>query len=167
MLGGEIVIDNGLTLTVENGFTMAGGTFSTVSHWEPGLATEETVYIRGNMRVLDGTLKLGSAIAEKQFGALQVIGDVYFEAGEFKAKVNGTPTSVERDLWRCTGTFTFIASAKITPTVLYEPITGVAGRFWQVVIATGKFTNTKKPTMSIAWDCAITGDDKILQIFKA
>lgn len=109
----------------------------------------------------------GSATAEKQSGALQVIGDVYFEAGEFKAKVNGTPTSVERDLWRCTGTFTFIASAKITPTVLYEPITGVAGRFWQVVIATGKFTNTKKPTMSIAWDCAITGDDKILQIFKA
>jgi len=129
MLGGEIVIDNGLTLTVENGFTMAGGTFSTVSHWEPGLATEETVYIRGNMRVLDGTLTLGFAIAEKQFGAVQVIGDVYFEAGEFKAKVNGTPTSAERDLWTCAGTFTIKAAAKVSPTVLHEPATGVAGRF--------------------------------------
>ena len=157
-----------MTLTVANGLKITGGTFSTVSiPLPPGFATEETVCIAGDMKVTGGTLTLGSADAQKQFGALQVIGDVAFEAGEFKAKVNGTLTSVERDLWTCTGTFTIKAVAKVSPTVLHGPTGGVAGRFWQVIIATNKFTDATKPTMSAGWDRAIVGDDKKLQVFKA
>ena len=172
MTGGEIVVNNMATVTVEKGFTIAGGTFSTVSVWEPGLATHETVYIEGNMKVTGGTITLGSATATKQFGALQVIGAVVFEGGEFKTKANGSkgdgvPDSVERDLWTCTGKFTMKAAAKVSPSVLHEPSTGVAGRFWEVIVATGKFTDATKPTMSVAWDCAITGTDKKLQFFKA
>ncbi len=168
MEGGEISVDNGVTLTVQKGFEISGGTFSTVSGQLPlGFATEETVYIAGDMKVTGGTLTLGSADGLRQFGALQVIGNVVFEGGEFKTKVNGTPTNVERDLWTCTGKFTIKAAAKVSPTVLHEPSGGVAGRFWEVIIADDKFTDATKPTMSTAWDCAITGTDKKLQVFKA
>lgn len=153
MTGGIITVKNGVNLTVQQGFSIIGGGFFT-EHVQ-GLATGQTVCITGNMLVSGGTITLGlSAGQAVNFDALSVTGDVLFSGGEFKTKVNGTATSVERDLWRCTGAFTLRAEAKVSPTVHYAPPSGVPNRYWEVIIADSFFTDTTLPTMGTGWEAS-------------
>ncbi len=159
--GGIISVKNGVTLTVEQGLAVQGGGFFTEN--VTGLTTGQTVYVIGNMLVSGGAITLGQGV---NFGNLAVTGDVVFSGGVFNTKVNGTATSAERDLWRCTGVFRLKAEAKVSPTILYAPPSGVPNRFWEVIISDGLFYNADLPTISTGWEAMLNPSQTRLRIAK-
>lgn len=118
------------------------------------------------MTVTGGTIGL-SPNDNTKFCALSVSGDVRFDGGTFKTKVNGTLNSVERDLWICTGRFKIAAAATITPSVQYATPANVVGRTWDVVVADGGFfDNTLPATVAGVWEFLPVGNGTNLTIRK-
>ncbi len=164
MVAGNIVVSNGVGITLEHGLSMSGGTFSSVH--PAGYTGARTIYITGNISVSGGTIvELGSN-ADSQCSAFSVTGNVYFAGGEFKAKVNGTQNSVERDLWICSGKFKIAAAATITPIVLYATPANVVGRTWDVIQATGLFFDATLPATIAGWEFLPVGNGQNLTLRK-
>ena len=105
-----------------------------------------------------------TASPDAKFSNLVATAHVSFTGGVFNCKVNGTPDSVERDLWTTVNTFTISAAAKLSPTVLYEPTGGVVGRSWSVIVA-GRFSDAVLPTFPTGvtgWGASESGTDLVL-----
>lgn len=139
---GNTVLQNGSSLTAQNGVQIYGGTLYTVANPVLQVAAQQFFTITGNLRV-DGVagaepvVAINSGSTPHIRGELRIDGDVRWTSGTYRPFVD-IADATRADLWRASGAFVVGAGVVVAPDVSNLPPDGsIAASFRARVLYAG------------------------------
>ena len=128
---GQIAIENGSVLLLQNGAYLSGGKLSTLAKTGQLEAT-----IDGSVTNAGADVVISDGSVPHAYGKLKIDGHVNFTGGTYRPVINAGVNDTA-DRWYSTGNFTIGGAAKLELGALNIPQTGpVAGGTWVIIEST-------------------------------